>query len=171
MSVFLGLGSNVGDKEKHLAQACDKISTIEGSSIIHVSSVYESEPWGRKDQEPFLNQVIEIKTNLKPGTFFTVCQKIEKSMGRELSLRWGPRIIDIDLLLYHHRIIDDKGLQVPHPRLTQRRFVLVPLVEIAPHVIIPGIGKNTLEILRACEDSGKVIIYRKRSENLRRIPK
>jgi 2-amino-4-hydroxy-6-hydroxymethyldihydropteridine diphosphokinase len=171
LSVFLGLGSNVGDKEKHLAQACDRINTIERSSIIHVSSVYESEPWGRKDQDAFLNQVIEIKTNLKPGTFFAACQKIEKSMGRASSIRWGPRIIDIDLLIYHHRIIDDKGMQVPHPRLTQRRFVLVPLVEIAPHVIIPGVGKNTLEILQECEDSGKVIIYRKRSESLWRIPK
>lgn len=171
MSVFLGLGSNVGDKENNLAQAIDKIDTIERSSIIRVSSIYESEPWGRKDQEPFLNQVTEIKTNLEPETFFTVCQKIEKSLGREPSLRWGPRIIDIDLLLYHHRIIDDEGLQVPHPRLTQRRFVLVPLVEIAPHVTIPGFGVNALEILQACEDSGKVIIYRKRSENLRRIPK
>jgi len=171
LSVFLGLGSNVDDREKHLTQAFDRIEKVKQSSVIRVSSIYESEPWGRKNQASFLNQVIEIETHLKPDTFFSICQAIEKSMGRTSSLRWGPRIIDIDLLLYHHHIIDIKGLEVPHPRLTQRRFVLEPLVEIAPDVIVPGFGENVTEILRKCEDSGEVVVFRNRNENLRRIPK
>jgi 2-amino-4-hydroxy-6-hydroxymethyldihydropteridine diphosphokinase len=171
LSVFLGLGSNIGNREIHLEEALAKIYENEKICIDHLSSLYESEPWGEKDQDSFLNQVVEIKTHLEPRELLAGCQQIEKGMGKKQSFRWGPRIIDIDLLLYNNRIIEEKMLQIPHPRLTQRRFVLVPLVEIAPSVFIPGFGKTALQTLLSCRDPGSVVLYKKRSGNIRRIPK
>ena len=170
LSVFLGLGSNVGDREQNLAKVLYAISEISDCAIEHLSSVYISEPWGNKEQDPFLNQVIEIETKLNPLRLLAACQEIEGTMGRRKSARWGPRIIDIDILLYHHQVVDEKSLKIPHPRLTERKFVLIPLVEIAPSLVIPGSGKTTREFLKECRDTAGVLHYRKSQEKTRRIP-
>jgi 2-amino-4-hydroxy-6-hydroxymethyldihydropteridine diphosphokinase len=160
LSGFLGLGSNIGTREQNLAEAADAIGQISDCIIKHLSSIYETEPWGKKDQDPFLNQVIEIETELNPQLFFTHCQEIERKMGRKYSVHWGPRIIDIDLLLWGDQIIDDEILKIPHPTLTERKFVLIPLTEIAPSFPVPGSGKTTREVLKECRDTAKVGLYK-----------
>ena len=170
LSVFLCLGSNVGDREENLAKAAHAISEISDGVIKQLSSVYISEPWGNHEQDFFFNQVAEIETDLNPLRLLAACQEIEKKLGRKKSVRWGPRIIDIDILLYHHQIVDEKRLQIPHPRLTQRKFVLIPLVEIAPSLVIPHSGKTTREFLKECRDTADVVPYRENQEKIREMP-
>ena len=170
LSGFLGFGSNIGAREQNLEEAADAIGQIPDCTIKHLSSIYETEPWGKKDQDLFLNQVIEVETELNPRLIFTYCQEIERKMGRKNSVLWGPRIIDIDLLLWDDQIIDDERLKIPHPRLTERKFVLIPLAEIAPSLPVPGSGKTTQEVLKECRDTAKVGLYKKSREQIRRIP-
>ena len=113
-----------------------------------------------KNQADFLNQVVEIHTKLKPGILFGQCQQIEKNLGQLSKEKWGPRVIDIDILLYSDLQLDEKDLMIPHPKLTERRFVMVPLAEIAYSQIIPGINKTVAETLESCEYEGAVNLFR-----------
>jgi len=157
----LGLGSNVGDREGYLRKTVEAIGNFERSEVRRVSSIYETEPWGKKDQDPFLNQVVEVDTQLRPHELLAVCQKIEKDLGRSTRERWGPRTIDIDLLLYGDVVIEDRNLRVPHSLLAERRFVLVPLTELSPSVSLPGLGKTVREVLEDCQDRGTVKLYKR----------
>ena len=161
MIAFLSLGSNVGDRESYLKEALGHINDIEENRILKISSIYETEPWGRKSQRPFLNQVIEVATRLTPEKLLTKCQAIEKNIGRvkKEEKRWGPRRIDIDILIYDRYMIDNDELKIPHPCLRQRRFILVPLNEIARDLIIPGYGKSVQNALKECRDGGRVEIF------------
>lgn len=136
--VYLGLGSNIGDRENNLQDALNELSNRVGITVKKVSSFYETEPVGVKDQPWFLNAVIEIETNLQPREVLGINKAIEKKLHRKETYKWGPRIIDIDLLLYGNRIISEPDLKVPHPQMHLRGFVLVPLAEIAPGLKIPG---------------------------------
>jgi len=158
---FLGLGSNEGDREVYLKKAVAEISKIKQSSIQKESSIYETEPWGKKNQRDFLNQVIAIETKLGYRELFFQCQEIEKALGRKKRECWGPREIDIDLLMYNELVIEEESLCLPHRRLNERRFVLVPWAEIASEVRIPGLWKTVQEILDGCPDRGKVKFYKK----------
>jgi 2-amino-4-hydroxy-6-hydroxymethyldihydropteridine diphosphokinase len=134
-TAFIGLGSNLGDRERLLRDAAELIGATRLSAII------ETEPWGHKDQPLFLNAVAEVETALEPQPFLTYLLDVESRLGRErVGPRWGARTIDLDLLLYGDRIVDEPGLVVPHPRLLERLFVLVPLAELAPDLEIPGNG-------------------------------
>ena len=160
MEVYLGLGSNMGNRTANLDKAVKAIAGLDDCMVCSLSSIYETEPWGDKNQSAFLNQVMRVETQLEPKAFLSACQRIESKLGRERGRRWGPRTMDIDLLLYGDRVVNEDTIQVPHPQLQKRRFVLVPLAEIAPLVNIPGSGRTVREALKLCPDSGSITLYR-----------
>ncbi|MBU9710488.1 2-amino-4-hydroxy-6-hydroxymethyldihydropteridine diphosphokinase [Evansella tamaricis] len=134
-TVYLSLGSNIGDRHQHLMDAIEQIKLLPGCTVEKLSSVYETDPVGFADQTPFLNMVIKIETSLQPEELLNSTQKIEEYGGRTKTIRWGPRTIDLDILLYNNENIKLKHLEVPHPRMFKRGFVLIPLKEIEPNLI------------------------------------
>lgn len=155
---FLGLGSNVGDRRQMIESAEARLDHQAGIRVVNRSSVYESDPWGKQDQSAFLNRVIEIETRLDPETLLRAIRQIENNLNRQRCEKWGPRTIDIDILLYHSQMIDRPDLQIPHPRMTERRFMLEPLAEIAPKQIVPDTQRTIETLLRQCPDRGHVQI-------------
>ena len=135
--VYLGLGSNVGDREQQLNEALRLLDAQPGIQVTQVSSLFETAPVGYVDQPDFLNLCAEIETHLTPQEVLDCGLKIEQQLHRVRKERWGPRTLDIDILLYGNEIIENQALSVPHPRMAERAFVLVPLQEIAPEVIHP----------------------------------
>jgi len=155
--VFLGLGSNIGDRLGFLNRAAAEISRLRGTTIVWASSVYETSPVGKEPQASFLNAVLEVTTSLPPGELLPEVKGLEQKIGRSPGERWGPREIDIDILLYDGVVVRDAAVAVPHPEMENRRFVLVPLREIAPDVVHPVSGMTVEELARACRDSGRVV--------------
>lgn len=156
-NVFLGLGSNLGDRQKYLNQAAVALAKVKAIKLVWTSSVYETEPYGKPDQPKFLNAVAEIETSLEPNALFDEVKSIEKQMGRSSSERWGPREIDIDLLIYDGLVFANDQIKVPHPELEKRRFVLVPLREIAPDLVHPINGMTMTELAASCTDTIRVV--------------
>ena len=143
--VYLGLGANLGDREAAIGRA---MLAIEGIVALDgASSLYETEPWGYKDQPSFLNSVCTGVTELAPRSLLNRLKAVENEMGRETTFRYGPRSIDIDILFYGDWIVDEDGLTIPHPSMTDRAFVLVPLSELAPDLVHPSFGKRVSELL------------------------
>ncbi|WP_281409278.1 2-amino-4-hydroxy-6-hydroxymethyldihydropteridine diphosphokinase [Chelativorans sp. Marseille-P2723] len=135
---FLGLGGNVGEPEKTMAAALRALDSHDRVRVVQASSLYRTPPWGKLDQPDFLNAAAEIATGLKPQELLALCLDTERALKRERVERWGPRNIDIDILTYGDRRIDGSGLEIPHPRMLARAFVLLPLAEIAPRLILGG---------------------------------
>lgn len=133
---YLGLGSNIGDKKGHLDKAIELLKQQEKITVRNISSYYETDPVGYIDQDLFLNIVVEIETQLEPYKLLEYCNRIEEILKRKRILRWGPRTIDVDILLYEDFISDDEKLIIPHPRMKERAFVMVPLYEINQNVVI-----------------------------------
>ncbi len=152
-TVYLSLGSNIGDRLGYLRDALASLSP--SINPILQSSVYETEPWGYTDQPTFLNLVLKANTDLEPLDVLDHIKSIEKTIGRQETFRYGPRIIDLDILFYNDVILDTPRLTIPHPRLTERAFVLVPLAEIAPDLIHPVSGKSVKQ-LRSLVDSSSI---------------
>ncbi len=150
--VVLGLGGNMGNRTQHLGLAMVQIIQQIGP-ITRVSSVYETAAWGNEDQPAFLNMAVCINTPFTPLQTLERCLRIEKQMGRHRTMKWGPRIIDIDILLYNNQIIRDKNLSVPHPMMHERRFVLAPIAEIIPQKKHPILKKTFKELLLICPDT------------------
>lgn len=136
--VYLGLGTNVGQREKNLREAVSIIEKTATIDMIKVSSIYETEPWGYEEQNDFLNLCLEIKTDLTPQQLLEKCQEVEDKMGRQREEKWGPRIIDVDILIYDNLEVDTSNLVIPHPRIQDRTFVLIPLQELNPNLMIKG---------------------------------
>lgn len=141
--VFISLGSNLDNPPRQLARACKALASLPNSRLMAVSPLYWSAPVGDADQPEFLNAVAELETALEPRELLLELQRIETLQGRvrDVARRWGPRTLDLDLLLFDHEILRDPDLIVPHPRMAQRAFVLVPLADLAPNVQVPAKGR------------------------------
>ena len=157
-AAYLSLGANLGNREETLREAMRRIGAAESVELTAVSSVYETEPWGKLDQPRFLNLAVAVETTLSPEALLALAQKIEKELGRVRHERWGARTIDIDILCFEGVERNTPDLTLPHPYMTERAFVLVPLAEIAPTLTVKG---KTVEAWRqATEDQG-IVLYKK----------
>lgn len=157
--VFIGLGSNLGDREKKLDEAKIRIEATIGK-IIAASSLYQTEPWGFKSENDFLNMVICAETNLIPSGLLGRILMIESQMGRiRCEDQFSSREIDIDILLYDNEIINEGSVKIPHPRMPERRFVLVPLCEIGSEIVHPVMNQTIESLLKSCKDSSRVTRY------------
>ena len=139
MIAYIGLGSNLGEREATLREALTRMGELDGVAVVAVSSFRETDPVGKVDQPRFVNGAAEIETNLGPRELLDRLLEVERSLGRDRSReeRWGPRTVDLDLLLYGDEIVGEAGLEVPHPRLAERAFVLEPLLELDPDLRLP----------------------------------
>jgi len=153
---FLGIGSNMGNPAANCAVAERRLSEVDGVTVLRCSSLYRTQPVGIEEQDWFVNGVIEIRTALGPRPLMDAVLGVEEEMGRVRNGKWGPRIIDIDILFYGQFVVDDEDLVIPHPLLHKRRFVLVPLDEIAPHAIHPAFGVSVRGLLDRLDDTNKV---------------
>jgi 2-amino-4-hydroxy-6-hydroxymethyldihydropteridine diphosphokinase len=149
--IFLLLGTNQGNKLNNLTTARTSIDKMAGR-LINCSRIYKTSPWGKSDQEDFYNQALEVESDLSPIELLDILLKIEIEIGRIRSEKWGPRPIDIDILLYGDQIIGESSLTIPHPRLHERRFALVPLNEIAASFVHPVFRITVKELLQRCND-------------------
>jgi 2-amino-4-hydroxy-6-hydroxymethyldihydropteridine diphosphokinase len=153
--VYIALGSNVGDRATHLARAVEEIGRS-GLRVLRQSSLYETQPVGGPPQARFLNAVVEVETDWMPLRVLHALQRIERAMGRRRSVAGGPRTLDLDLLFYGTSVIRSRELEVPHPRLAQRRFALAPLAELAPALSHPLLHKTVAELLAENAGGGQV---------------
>lgn len=144
---YIGIGSNLGDRLQNCMDAVELMGK-RGISVKRRSSVYETEPWGVREQPPFLNMVVEAETDLTPLLLLQTLQNIERKVGREVSYKWGPRSIDLDILLFDNLVVNEEGLRIPHPLMHERDFVLRPLNEIAPDVNHPLLKKSVRELFQ-----------------------
>ncbi len=152
---FLLIGGNDGDRKANLAKALENIEGT-GSRILRRSSLYETAPWGKADQNDFLNQALQVQTSLDAPALLEELLKIEEKMGRRRLEKYGSRIIDLDILFFNETIIDSPRLIVPHPEIQNRRFVLAPMEEIAPDYVHPVLRKSIRELLESCPDKLEV---------------
>ena len=151
VTAFVGMGSNLGPREEHLRRAAETLAAVPGVTFRRMSAILETAPVGGPPQGPYLNAVAELEVALGPEALLEALRRIEEGAGRERGVRWGPRTLDLDLLLYGDARIDRPGLAVPHPRMTERAFVLRPLAELDPDRAIPGAGGTVRDCLMRLE--------------------
>ena len=147
---YVGIGANLGPREETLRRAVELLGRADGVEVVGVSELRETDPVGVVDQPPFLNGAVSVETTLSPRVLLDLLLDVERSLGRVRAERWGPRVVDLDLLVYGIEVLDEPGLHVPHPRLHERRFALEPLAEMGPELEIPGRG--TVSALLAALD-------------------
>ncbi|HEX9018506.1 MAG TPA: dihydropteroate synthase [Anaerolineaceae bacterium] len=152
VTVYLSLGTNLGMRAAHLRAALASLPPE--VRVLRVSPVYETEPWGFSDQPAFLNQVVEAETRLAPLDLLAFLKSLETSLGRQLTFRYGPRVIDLDIIFYDEQVVEVEGLAIPHPRLAERAFVLVPLADLVPNLVHPRLGKTVHELLAQVDCHG-----------------
>ncbi len=157
---YLSVGSNIGDRLYHLVEAVRALRSYDGVEVLAVSSIYETTPVGYADQADFLNVAVCVETAVGARGLLDVCQQIEQELGRERTIRWGPRTVDLDILLYGTDTIEAENLIVPHPRMHERAFVLIPLLEITPLIAHPTSPGKLYSEVAAVRDSG-VVLWKK----------
>ena len=159
--VYIGFGSNLGDRKANLREAEERLTKLPATRIAKASSFYESEPLGDA-KTWFVNSVLEIETDFEPDELMKRLRAIEAAMGRKRvkGKRWGSRIIDLDILLFDNQTVTKRSLKIPHPEMHKRRFVLLPLSELAPHVNHPQLGTSISELLGGLKDTKKVVLLR-----------
>lgn len=150
--VYLALGTNLGDRSANLRAAIGAL--LPEVKVLAESKIYETPPWGIENQPAFLNMAVKCETTLKPEPLLKCLKQLEARLGREKSFRWGPRLIDLDILFYDDLLFESDALTLPHPRLHERAFVLVPLADIAPEYIHPVLRKTIRELLAGVDASG-----------------
>jgi 2-amino-4-hydroxy-6-hydroxymethyldihydropteridine diphosphokinase len=155
--VFLSIGSNLGDRLGFLQQGIDALAGAAGITIVAISSVYETDPVGNKNQPVFLNAAVELRCSLTAGDLVALLKQTERTIGRSAAERWGPREIDLDLIYFGDLITDQPGVHVPHPEAERRRFVLQPIAELAPAFLDPNRSCTVGDLLRQCGDSSAVV--------------
>jgi len=148
VKAFVGIGSNLGDRERNIRRAVDEIAAMPFTKLVTVSSLYDSEPVGEVEQGNFVNAVALIETELAPNRLLWNLMLIEQRMGRARTIRWGPRTIDLDIILYGKSVVDEDGLVIPHPEMDKRAFVLIPLIEIEPDLVHPRSKEPVRKLLR-----------------------
>jgi 2-amino-4-hydroxy-6-hydroxymethyldihydropteridine diphosphokinase len=157
--VYIGIGSNVGNKRENFFEAVTRLTKLPDTRVLKESSLYESEPLGDA-KEWYVNGAVEIETKFKPDMLLKKFKNIERAMGRKkIKKRWGARIIDLDILLYDSAVVKKKNLRRPHPEMSTRKFVLIPLSEIAPQVIHPELGVTISEMLIKVKDDKKIHLF------------
>lgn len=157
---YLSLGSNIGDRENWLKEAVRELEQTSRIRVEKVSSIYETDPVGFTEQAPFLNMAVKVSTSLTARELLDRCLEIEEEMGRVREIRWGPRKIDLDILLYNNENIEMEDLRIPHPRMTERAFVLVPLLEIDGKVRLPKQSVSLGEVLSEIPDKEGVRLWK-----------
>ncbi|MGG3926996.1 2-amino-4-hydroxy-6-hydroxymethyldihydropteridine diphosphokinase [Metabacillus fastidiosus] len=160
---YLALGSNMGDRETYLMSAIKELQGHKEISVENISSIYETDPIGYTDQDQFLNMVIQIKTDLTAFDLLNVTQQIENKLGRKREVKWGPRTLDLDILLYNNENIEAEHLIVPHPRMLERSFVLIPLKELNPNINIPKNETSISVIIDQLLDKEGVRIWKQKN--------
>ncbi|ADR21081.1 2-amino-4-hydroxy-6-hydroxymethyldihydropteridine diphosphokinase [Marivirga tractuosa] len=158
--IFLLLGSNLGNRLNSLIQANEALEE-KGIKVLNKSSVYETAAWGKTDQQAFLNQVVKVDTSLEPAALLNVILEIELELGRVRKIKWGERLIDIDILYFHNYLCEADDLSIPHPGIPDRRFTLIPLVELCPDFLHPKLKVSQKELLANCEDNLDVSLFEK----------
>ncbi len=157
VTAYIGVGSNLGNKAQNCLKALEHMAQGSHTSVEARSSLYRTEPVGNKDQDWFVNCVAKIKTPLAPRELLSFLLAIERAMGRERKEKWGPRVIDLDILFYGDMVVEQEGLTIPHPLIKERRFVLVPMAELAPNFLHPVLGKNMAQLLALCPSEGQEV--------------
>ena len=157
ISAYIGIGSNLGEKQENCLEAVERMGKMLDCRITGRSDWYLTKPVGVEDQDWFVNGVASLTTEISPQVLLRRVMDIEADMGRVRRERWGPRIIDLDILLFGQEIIHEKNLKVPHPLMHLRRFVLEPLAELVPDLIHPSLGLSMMELLRRLPDDGQVV--------------
>jgi 2-amino-4-hydroxy-6-hydroxymethyldihydropteridine diphosphokinase len=160
---YIALGSNIGDRLYYLREAVKMLDSHEQISVAATSSIYETEPVGYVNQDKFLNMVIKIYTTLSPFALLDVTQKIEQTFGRKREIRWGPRTLDLDILLYNHENIETEQLIIPHPRMAERAFVIIPLLELNRDIHIPNIAERLVCLIDRLPDREGVRIWKQKN--------
>lgn len=150
-TAYLGLGTNLGERWANLRDACQLLASEPGLGVVRSSKVYETEPWGVAEQPKFLNCALEISTTLRPEPLLVACKNVEKELGRRPGVRWGPRLIDVDILLYGGDVVKLPHLEIPHPRLHLRTFALLTLADVAPDAVHPSLGTTIGELATGAE--------------------
>jgi 2-amino-4-hydroxy-6-hydroxymethyldihydropteridine diphosphokinase len=154
--VYLALGSNLGDRRANLTAAVRGLPPA--TTVLRASGIYETEPWGYLEQPAFLNQVLETETSLSPTDLLAALKRLETRLGRQATFRYGPRLIDLDILLYDQLVLNQSDLVIPHPQLSQRAFILVPLAELAPDLLHPLLWASMAELKDRIDLSGVKLV-------------
>jgi len=160
---FIALGSNLGDRFQYLKEAVMQLNNHECVELINTSSIYETDPIGYEDQSAFLNMVVKIRTSLSPLPLLELLQEIERECGRKRDIRWGPRTLDLDILLFNQENIETEQLKIPHPRMTERAFVMIPLFEVDQSVYVPNQAHSISSIIDSLQDKEGVRVWKQKN--------
>jgi 2-amino-4-hydroxy-6-hydroxymethyldihydropteridine diphosphokinase len=160
---YIALGSNMGDRFEYLKKAIFLLNSHDEIRVVNTSSIYETDPVGFTDQAQFLNMAVQVITRLKPHELLDECLRIEEEFGRKREIRWGPRTLDLDILLYNQENIETEKLTIPHPRMSERAFVILPLLEMDPNLMLPTMEEPLESCLQSIPDKEGVRIWKQKN--------